>query len=141
AIKKLFEAGERSPAKPLAISNVSFLPKKQVIDHMLMIGDAAGMIPPLAGNGMAMAIHGAKLAAECSLDFLLDQIDRKSLDTKYQKLWTKQFGHRLYWGRKLHRFMGKPYVSETAVQSLRVLPFLLRPIIRQTHGRPIQISG
>jgi flavin-dependent dehydrogenase len=26
-----------------------------------MIGDTAGLITPLCGNGMAMAIHGAKL--------------------------------------------------------------------------------
>ncbi len=141
AIRELFESGPRSPAKPLAISNVSFLPKKQVIDHILLIGDAAGMIPPLAGNGMAMAIHGAKLAAECSLEYLSGQISREHLDLKYQQQWNQQFKHRLFWGRRLHRFMGKPLVSETAVQTLKVLPFLLRPIIRQTHGKPILISS
>jgi flavin-dependent dehydrogenase len=40
---------------------VSFEEKKNVEDHMLMIGDTAGLIHPLCGNGMAMAIHSAKL--------------------------------------------------------------------------------
>jgi flavin-dependent dehydrogenase len=30
-------------------------------EDMLMIGDTAGLIHPLCGNGMAMAIHSAKL--------------------------------------------------------------------------------
>ena len=137
AIKALFTSGERYPSKSLAISNVSFLPKQQVEDHVLMLGDAAGMIPPLAGNGMAMAIHAAKLAAEKGLAFLNQQINRKELEQQYNKMWQKQFGHRLYWGRKLHQFMGKKFVSEMAVHSLKTFPPLLKPIIQQTHGKPI----
>jgi flavin-dependent dehydrogenase len=34
-----------------------------------MIGDTAGLIHPLCGNGMAMAIHSAKLAAEIQYIF------------------------------------------------------------------------
>jgi flavin-dependent dehydrogenase len=63
AFKTLLTEAER--LKPtLTISNISFRPKKQIQDHILMLGDAAGMIPPLAGNGMAMAIHAGKLASE-----------------------------------------------------------------------------
>jgi hypothetical protein len=46
--------------KPLTISQVSFEEKK-CENHIIMIGDA-GLIHPLCGNGMAMAIHSAKLA-------------------------------------------------------------------------------
>ena len=28
-----------------------------------MVGDAAGMITPLCGNGMSMALHASKIAA------------------------------------------------------------------------------
>lgn len=137
AIKELFSSGKRSPEKPIAISNVSFLPKQQVEAHMLMIGDAAGMIPPLAGNGMAMGIHGAKIAAECSLAFLNDQITRTELEQQFSQRWRAQFSKRLFWGRRLHKVMGKPFISELAVRTLMKIPALLPPIIKQTHGKPI----
>ena len=139
AIKALFNGGKRSPKKPIAISNVSFLPKHQVEQHMLMIGDAAGMIPPLAGNGMAMGIHGAKIAAECSLAFLNEHGNRFILEKQFTQRWQAQFSKRLFWGRKLHKVMGKLLVSELAVRTLIQAPGLLPPIIKQTHGKPIKV--
>ena len=138
AIQQLFQAGKREPQPPIAISNVSFLPKRQVVQGMLMVGDAAGMIPPLAGNGMAMGIHGAKLAAAAAGKFLHQKIDRQQMEAEYQSNWNKTFAQRLRWGRRLHEFMGKPLVSEWAVRSLGLTPSLLKPIIRFTHGKPIQ---
>ncbi|WP_317129550.1 NAD(P)/FAD-dependent oxidoreductase [Flavobacterium zepuense] len=35
-----------------------------------MIGDTAGLIHPLCGNGMAMALHSAKIAAELVLSII-----------------------------------------------------------------------
>jgi flavin-dependent dehydrogenase len=43
-----------------------------------MIGDTAGLIHPLCGNGM-MAIHSAKLAAENTIHFL-EKINRSTLE-------------------------------------------------------------
>lgn len=137
AIANLFQAETRTLKRPLAISNVSFLPKHQVHNGILMIGDAAGMIPPLAGNGMAMGIHAAKIAAETTSDYLFGRISRVQMEKFYQQKWRKAFGQRLYWGRWLHYFMGKPLISEFSVKALQNIPFILPPIIRQTHGKPL----
>jgi hypothetical protein len=40
---------------PYTISQISFEKKTRIEKHMLMLGDAAGMITPLCGNGMSMA--------------------------------------------------------------------------------------
>lgn len=134
AFKALLTESKR--LKPtLAISNVSFRPKKQIQDHILMIGDAAGMIPPLAGNGMAMAIHAGKLASEAATDFLQQKINRPTMEKQYQRTWNQHFAYRLFWGRRLHRFMGKPALSEFSVKTLQRMPFLLPGIVRQTHGK------
>jgi hypothetical protein len=45
---------------PKVINEISFEKKAPVEQHILMSGDTAGMIAPLCGNGMAMAIHSAK---------------------------------------------------------------------------------
>ena len=61
-LKKIFDECEMLYNQPLVISQISFSNKTQVEDHLLMIGDAAGMITPLCGNGMSMAMHGSAIA-------------------------------------------------------------------------------
>ena len=56
--------------EPVTIAQISFAKKTQIENHVLCIGDAAGMITPLCGNGMSMALHGSKIAAEAITTFL-----------------------------------------------------------------------
>lgn len=122
----------------LVISNISFLPKELITDHILMTGDAAGMIPPLAGNGMAMAIHSAKLVSETILTFLSGTISRMEMESSYQRRWNQQFKSRLFWGRQLQKFMGQQ-AMELAVSAMRIVPKVLPLVVKQTHGSPIRI--
>jgi len=54
-LKKIFTESEFLYDSPLTISQISFEQKTQEENHILMLGDAAGMIAPLCGNGMSMA--------------------------------------------------------------------------------------
>ena len=82
--------------KPITISQISFEKKKAVENHILMIGDTAGLIHPLCGNGMAIAIHGAKIVSELTLAFLNNKISsRNELEAKYKQEWNKNFKNRL----------------------------------------------
>ena len=101
-----------------------------------MSGDAAGMIPPLAGNGMAMAIRAAKIFAELSLEFFSGHINRGTLEHNYQQQWNNLFHWRLFWGRRIQRIMGKPIAAEVALGGLKLIPGILPLIIKQTHGTP-----
>jgi menaquinone-9 beta-reductase len=58
-LKKLFSTMERLYDAPVSISQVSFSKKNAIENNVLMLGDAAGMITPLCGNGMSMAMHSA----------------------------------------------------------------------------------
>lgn len=76
--------------KPLAISQFSFDQKSAVENHMLMIGDTAGLIHPFCGNGMAMAIHSAKMASELIVDYYHGHIDsRQQLEQSYMNQWNR----------------------------------------------------
>jgi flavin-dependent dehydrogenase len=48
-----------------------------------MVGDSVGMIHPLCGNGMAMAIHSAKILSELLGDFFRKIESRAALEKKY----------------------------------------------------------
>ena len=133
---KLLLSAPRTLQKSMTISNISFAPKTTIENHILMIGDAAGMIPPLCGNGMAMGVHAAKLACEQIIPFLEKKIDRITMEKQYQKSWNHHFQYRLFWGRQLQPFLQQPFWSEMAVKTLKQFPGLLPSIIKQTHGKP-----
>ncbi len=139
-LKEVFTKGKPMYEKPFVISNVSFQSKKRVCDHLLMCGDSAGMISPLCGNGMAMAIRSAQIAAGLVHSFLEGKISRPSMEQQYIRQWNQLFRSRLFWGKHLQSFMGHRWVSELTVRGLQSFPFLMKAIIRQTHGGNVVLT-
>jgi len=129
--KMLFE-------QPMSISQVSFAKKEPVCEHILMIGDTAGLIHPLCGNGMAMAIHSAKICAELSVSYLEGTITRKDLEKKYSKAWNLHFSGRIRAGRLLSAVIRKKLLFRILLALLAKFPHLLTILIKRTHGQPIQ---
>ena len=123
--------------EPVTISQISFSEKSQIEQHVLCIGDSAGMITPLCGNGMSMALHASKIASEIIPLFLENQISRAEMETTYQENWNRQFKSRLRTGRIIQRFFGKTFWSTWLIRVLKPFPFLVRALIRKTHGERI----
>jgi len=135
-LEQIFSSVDRLFDQPLTISQISFEKKSQVEDHVLLVGDAAGMITPLSGNGMSMALHASKIAFRCMDAFLREQVARHEMEQEYTDLWNRQFGRRLWMGRLLQRFFGSESLSNLLIHSLRPFPKLIAFLIRQTHGQP-----
>jgi menaquinone-9 beta-reductase len=135
-LKYLLENSELLFKTPVTISQISFNKKSQVHDHVLLMGDAAGMITPLCGNGMSMALHSSKIAAALVHDFLDGKINRKQLEQQYIKKWKKAFSFRLLTGRVIQNFFGKAWGTNLFIQVMKLMPFITRKLIRQTHGKP-----
>ena len=134
-LKQLFSEAEILYDTPITISQISFEEKKQVEHHVLMIGDASGMITPLCGNGMSMALHGSKLAFNQIHTFLQQHITRQQMEEIYSSNWQQQFTKRLQTGRLIQSLFGKPAVTNLFINSVKALPFLAKPLIRLTHGQ------
>lgn len=134
-LKKIFTEAEFLYESPITISQISFEQKQQLEHHVLMIGDAAGMITPLCGNGMSMAMHGSKLAFELVNAFLQQQITREQMEEFYSRNWQQQFGKRLKTGRLIQSLFGKTSITNLFINSVKTLPFLAKPLIRLTHGQ------
>ena len=61
-----------------------------------MIGDAAGLIHPLCGNGMAMAMDSARLLCSLLIQYKDDLVNHRGVIAKeYSKLWHAHFNTRL----------------------------------------------
>jgi hypothetical protein len=68
--------------------------------------------------------------------FLQRQYTRTQMELQYQQLWHGQFAARLRTGRIIQQFFGKPAVTNLFVEAFRIAPFLAKPLIQLTHGRP-----
>lgn len=78
--------------------------------RVYLMGDAAGVIAPATGNGLAMGLTSGVLAAECAL---------RGQDELYRKSWNKAYKGRILRGMLLHRLFLSP-------QWVRIIPKLAR---------------
>jgi menaquinone-9 beta-reductase len=131
-LQKIFTESEFLYDKPEVINEISFSPKTTIENHILMAGDSAGLITPLCGNGMAMAIHGAKLLSD---SILQNFNDRNLVEKTYQKDWKKHFENRLWIGRNVQKLFGNEIISEIALTTMKSIKPLFRTIIKATHGK------
>lgn len=136
-LNELFTSATFLYEKPETINEISFETKLPVEHHMLMIGDAAGMITPLCGNGMAMAIHSAKLAAESVTSFYAERLrDRQQVENAYAASWSNEFRMRLWAGRKIQGLFGSRTASSLAMNLAMHFDAVTRFLMRKTHGKP-----
>jgi flavin-dependent dehydrogenase len=137
-LKQIFENSEFLFKNPETINEISFETKEPVWNHILMTGDAAGMITPLCGNGMAMAIHAAKLLSELvKIHAERSSFDRMQLEIDYAREWRKAFARRLWFGRQIqNKLFGTEFTSNLAVNLAVYFRPVARAIIERTHGEP-----
>lgn len=135
-LRTIFSGSEFLYTKPEVINEISFASKAPVENHILIAGDAAGMIAPLCGNGMAMAIRSGKILSERVKQYANGLITREGLEKGYEHEWVKNFRKRLWMGRQIQRLFGSAVASNLAVNlAINVKP-LANAIIRNTHGDP-----
>lgn len=135
-LKSLFLNSEFLFDRPEVINEISFATKQPVDYHVLMAGDAAGMITPLCGNGMALAMHSSKILCELVVKFFNQKISRDQLELKYAQKWKDLFARRLWAGRQIQQLFGAEWTSNLAVNLMRNVKPVAGFLIRQTHGLP-----
>jgi flavin-dependent dehydrogenase len=118
----------------LSIAQVPFGPKRPVVSDVLMAGDSAGLIAPLAGDGIAMALRGGQMAAEHSLMLLAGSLSSTQLIRGYARAWQGEFGARLRLGRVLQPLMLRPRLLGPALRLLNAAPALARYLVTHTRA-------
>lgn len=140
ALQTIFKGTEPQFNQPLSISQISFETKAAVDKHIIMCGDSAGMIHPLCGNGMGMAIRSAQLASGCIIDYIQGKIStRSSLEKAYIKKWKSTFSFRLKVGHAIAFLFRQDSLAVIMLNILSVFPFLIPQIIKMTHGKPMKV--
>jgi 2-polyprenyl-6-methoxyphenol hydroxylase-like FAD-dependent oxidoreductase len=134
-LRDIFSRAHFEWDKPQTIAQVSFAPKAPVEGHLLMAGDAAGLISPLCGNGMSMAFRAGQLADAVLTPFLEGCLSREEMEKRYRLAWNVQFSSRLRTGRLIQSLFGKPWTTKLFLKVLTPFPILTGGIIRKTHGK------
>jgi flavin-dependent dehydrogenase len=135
-LKRYFNEATFLYKSPLTISQISFAKKSAVHQHVLMLGDAAGNIAPLCGNGMSMAMHASMLAFEMIALFLENKISRAQLEAYYAKIWHQHFEQRIKVGAFLQHTFGKEILTNLSIGILSKFPKMTNRLIEMTHGKP-----
>ncbi|AXT55252.1 NAD(P)/FAD-dependent oxidoreductase [Aquimarina sp. AD1] len=137
-LKDFFENSQRIFEKPITISQINFDRKQPVENHVFMLGDAAGLIHPLCGNGMAMAIQSAKILCELLINNYESNIyTLEKIEELYSKEWKTMFSKRLYAGRILQKMLLNETIQQIGQKVATLVPVIVPKIIKQTHGKPL----
>lgn len=93
--------------------------------NVFWIGDAAGSIPPVCGDGLGIAITTGVMAAEYFSD--------KGAEA-FKKDWLQSYRRRFFWGRLLHEVVQRPYLSSFAAGCCRLFPSLPHKLFKLTRS-------
>lgn len=105
-------------------------------DRTACLGDTAVMIPPLVGDGIAMALRSAELCAPPAHDFLRGRRTRAEWQQAYCAAWQHEFSHRVRIARLIERGLARPLFSDALIGLGRAVPALPAYLVRVTRGLP-----
>ena len=113
--------GSHEPAQPGFLSSepVIFRARSACEAGIFMVGDASGVIDPLTGNGMAMAMQSALLAAEALRELLDHTGDRSEVEKRYRMEHAAMFARRIAWSRTVALLLSRPSLLDATLACVR----------------------
>ncbi len=99
------------------------------------LGDTAAMIPPLAGDGMAMALRSAELCCAPADGYLRGDLARTEWQDAYTRGWRTEFEQRLWLGRSLQSALTTPLLGDVLATLGQRLPGVAQWLLAGTRGR------
>ena len=130
----LLNDAEATSAKPLTISGVpyGFLARPDRDDPLYRIGDQAAVIPSFCGDGMAMALHGGRLAA--------DMIAGGASAADFQARLRRDVARQVRLATRVQRFATSPAGRFALVAGLAAVPGALAALARWTRVAPAAVA-
>jgi flavin-dependent dehydrogenase len=115
--------------------NIYFGKRNVVENGIFMVGDAARVISPLAGDGIGMAIQSAQLLGRLFREHRHSGRDTNALEVDYRTRWEQTFNSRLRAAAALQRIVLSSPLSRLGTTLLSLSPSLLRVAISMTRSR------
>ena len=116
------------------ILSIYFGRRRIVENHIFMIGDAAGVIAPLVGDGIGMAFQSAKLISSLLSDYKKGKYTRDQLEKTYLMEWNKFFLRRIRFALFLQNLVLKRVTNNISYSLSNIFPSILPVLIRATRS-------
>src|SRR3989338_9066194 len=135
-LKELFTKATFITTEPVVISGINFKIKKSIDDEIIYLGDSAGSIAPITGNGMSMALRSADALARGIDDYFSSKISTSQLHKSYALFWKEQFSTRVKLSRQFQKLSEYSLLTNITIQLFNSFPALAQLAIKQTYGKP-----
>jgi flavin-dependent dehydrogenase len=80
-------------------------------DGKFYVGNAAGEVQPLVGEGMTLAIRSGALVADTIAMGLRSGLTPAEMASRYEIVWSEDFSSRCYWGNWFAQMMTNPFIG------------------------------
>ncbi len=94
------------------------------LNNVYWIGDSAGSIPPVCGDGLAIAVTSGCLAADCFM---------QSNAIEFKKEWAKRYHRRFFYAKYIHKIMTTPGLKTVAIGACNLFPQLPKYLWSETR--------
>jgi flavin-dependent dehydrogenase len=118
-LETLYARYEPAQENFLSSEPVIFRSRSPVDGGIFMVGDASGVIDPLTGNGMAMAIQSALLLAPLIVRLLANPDHRGDVEREYRAKHAAMFRPRIAWSRRVAALLSRPRLLDFALRFAR----------------------
>lgn len=123
---------------PLAAAPVDLWRTAEPWDSIPCVGDAAAMIPPLAGDGIAAALRSVELCAPLAHDYLRGELTLEQWKRLYRRTWHASFDRPLAVARRLETWLGARLFSDLLLGVGALFPPAAGKLAKLTRSRPIR---
>nr|MBS0036770.1 NAD(P)/FAD-dependent oxidoreductase [Saprospiraceae bacterium] len=122
---------------PITTSHFVFDYHRTVNRPYLLMGDTAGFIPPLTGNGMSLAFRSASVLSQLLLDHFHRGKTLEWVKREYRQYGDNYLKKRIRSGVFLQNLAlhPGPVIQKTLSAGMTLLPFLLTHLSRKASGK------
>ena len=103
---------------------------------LLLLGDAAGFVDPMTGDGIHLALQGAELAADTAFDVLGGRLDPAMAHARYARALGRRLSRKRRFDRVLRGLVGMPAAVRAAAVGATLWPGAFGAIIRYAGDVP-----
>jgi flavin-dependent dehydrogenase len=138
-LDELYAAHAPAQEHFLSSEPVIFRARSAVEGGVFMIGDASGVIDPLTGNGMAMAIQSALLVAPLVMRLIANPGQRADVEREYREVHRAFFAPRIRWSRAVASLLSRPRLLDAALSTTRS-PRIGAALLRRTRASREEVA-
>jgi flavin-dependent dehydrogenase len=123
-------ARARRTGRPVVLGPLAIDVRRPGCDGLLLLGDAAGFVDPMTGDGIRLALASAEAAVEVALRVLDDGSETGAAHLAYAAALQPRIGRKRTFNRLLRTVVGSPRAIRLAARTAAVWPGAFGAIIR-----------